>query len=91
MTTKTQTPRRWHTQVRDIPPDVWARVRAGATSRYVEESGRIRPLNVGEYLTRCILLTERVRDIAESADSEDQFYREVLAELESLGLQAVRT
>lgn len=82
---------KWHTQVRDIPPEVWARVRAAATARYVEVNGRMRPLNVGEYITRCVVLAERVRDAAESSDTNDEFTKKVLAALKELGLEAVYT
>lgn len=80
---------KWHTQIRDIPPDVWSRVKAGATARYIQDNGRSRPLNVGEYLTRCVLLTERVREAADQCDSEQEFGARVLKDLQELGLETV--
>lgn len=80
---------KWHTQIRDIPPEVWARVKAGATSRYIQDDGKVRPLNVGEYLTRCVLLVETVREAAQEANSEDEFYKRVIETMEQLGLEAV--
>ncbi len=80
----------WHTQVRDVPPEVWARIRAGATSRYVMDNGRSRHLNVGEYITRCVLLAEAVRDAAEESDDEAEFYKRITEVMEELGLEAVR-
>lgn len=82
---------KWHTQVRDIPLDVWARIKAGASARYVNNGrGRTRPLNVGEYITRCVLLTEHVRNVAEEADSEAEFYKSVMDKMQELALEAVR-
>lgn len=81
---------RFHTQVRDIPPEVWARIKAAAAARYVIEGHRARPLNIGEYITRCATFVEQVRDIAEMADSEDEFYKRVTQALEELGLETVR-
>lgn len=80
---------KWHTQVRDIPPETWARIKAGAAARYVQENGSSRPLNIGEYITRMAELTDRVRIAADTADSEDEFYREVRGALEELGLETV--
>lgn len=71
---------KWHTQVRDIPPDVWARIKAGAMAR---------GLNIGEYITRSIILVEQVREAAQEADSEDEFYKRVNSVMEELGLDAV--
>lgn len=81
--------KRWHTQIRDIPPDVWSRVLVGAKSRYIQTNGRSRPLNVGEYLTRVILLSEVVREAAEGSDTEKEFTEKVIGALEELGLEAV--
>lgn len=80
---------KWHTQVRDIEPEVWARIKAGATARYVQENGRTRPLNIGEYITRMAQLTEAVRHAADTADSEQEFYKVVTGALEDLGLETV--
>ena len=71
---------KWHTQVRDIPPDVWARIRTGAMARQ---------MNIGEYITRSVKLVEQVRDAAETADSEDEFYKRVTKALEELNLETV--
>lgn len=71
---------KWHAQVRDIPIDVWMRVKAGAAARQ---------MNIGEYLTSTVLLAERVRDAADQADSEDEFYKAVTGALEELNLETV--
>jgi hypothetical protein len=71
---------KWHTQVRDIPPDVWARIKASAMARQ---------MNIGEYITSTVVLAEQVRDIAEQANDEDEFYKQVTEALEKLNLEAV--
>lgn len=83
---KTQTADRhkdkWHASLRDVPPDVWSRVRSGAAARGI---------NMGEYVTRCILLAETVRDAVDDDLSMGEFSAEVTERMEELGLGAVRT
>lgn len=80
---------KWHATVRDVPPETWARIKAGATSRYVQENGRVRPLNIGEYITRVVELTDVVRMAADESDSEVEFYKRVTEALKNLGLETV--
>lgn len=71
---------KWHAQIRDVPPDVWARIKAGAMARQ---------MNIGEYITNAVLLAERVRACADEVNSEDEFYKEVTAAMEQLNMETV--
>lgn len=71
---------KWHAQIRDVPPDVWSRIKAGAVARQ---------MNIGEYITHCVLLSEQVRHAADESNDEKEFYNRVSQALEELGLETV--
>lgn len=72
---------KWHTQVRNIPPDVWQRVRSAAIAR---------GMNIGEYLTQCILIAEEARNLVDDAVETDEFYRVLVNHMNELNMGVVR-